>query len=483
MHPFSPAVAEASGRADAAEVASALALLARLHRGRNRVPIADTILQLLEATRAHAGIAIWPNGEQALANVLRVVDLGRRFEAAGASSFRGFVERLRDQAERNEAADAPVVEDGSEGVRIMTVHKAKGLEFPVVVLADPTVAHTGRPTRHIEPERSQCLVPLAGCIPAELREREAEVLERDAAESIRLTYVAATRARDLLVVPVVGDQRLPGWVDVLHPALYPRRDQQRQPQPAPGCPAFGADSLVVRPSRGGRSIEDTVAPGQHQPELGEHPVVWWDPNALTLGKEDQVGLRQQEILKNDESGGNSDASIRAHDHWQQRRRETARNGARPTLVARTVTEHTRDHLGGAGHPSPDPVDAAATTPGAAAASTAAPVQIERVAAGRWARPHGRRFGTLVHAVLAEIPLHAAPTAIEAAAALQGRYLGCSAAEVEAAALTVAEALRHPLLRRAAAAQSAGRCRRELPLSLRLEDGTILDGVVDLAFTR
>jgi ATP-dependent helicase/nuclease subunit A len=472
LHPFSPAVAEATGSTGAAaevggEVAVALALLARLHRGRNRAPIADTILQLLEATRAHAGVAIWPNGEQALANVLRVVDLARRFEAAGATSFRGFVERLRDQAERNEAADAPVLEDGSEGVRIMTVHKAKGLEFPVVILADPTVAHTGKPTRHVDSERAQCLVPLAGCIPAELREREAEVLERDAAESIRLTYVAATRARDLLVVPVVGDQRLPGWVDVLHPALYPPRDRQRQPRPAPGCPSFGSDSLVIRPARGPRSLETAVAPGLHQPELGEHTVVWWDPNTLTLGQQDQVGLRQQEILKDDASGGKSDASIRAHDRWQQRRRETARRGARPTLVARTVTEHTAEE------PAGD-----------ASAGTASPIDvlIERVPAGRSARPHGRRFGTLVHAVLAEIALDASSTTIEAAATVQGRYLGCPSPEVEAAALTVAEALRHPLLRRAAAAHAAGRCRRELPLSLRLPDGTVLDGVVDLAFS-
>ncbi len=194
-------------------------------------------------------------------------------------------------------------------------------------------------------------------------------------------------------------------------------------------------------------------------------MVWWDPNALSLNRDDQVGLRQQEILKIDESGANSDASIRAHDHWQQRRRETTRQGARPTLVAHTVTEHTQDHP---------------TAPGAS--GEPAPVLIERVTAGRTARPHGKRFGTLVHAVIAEIALDAPADAIGASAAVQGRYLGCSPAEVEAAARTVAEALRHPLLRRAAAAQSAGRCRRELPLSLRLPDGTVLDGVVDLAFT-
>ena len=278
LYPFSPAVSEDS------EIGTALALLARLHRRRNRAPIADTILQLLEATRAHAGIAIWPNGEQALANVLRTVDLARRFEAGGATSFRGFVERLRNQAQRSEAADAAVLEDDSDGVRIMTVHKSKGLEFPVVVLADPTVAHTGKPSRHIEPERGVCLVPLAGCVPAELREREAEVVERDAAESIRLTYVAATRARDLLVVPSIGDQRLPGWVDVLHPSLYPAAEKQRQPLPALGCPEFGSDTLAVRPPRSPRSVDDAVAPGQHQPERGDHSVVWWDPATLALGQ-------------------------------------------------------------------------------------------------------------------------------------------------------------------------------------------------------
>jgi ATP-dependent helicase/nuclease subunit A len=455
LHPFAPAVTGET------EIGAALMVLRRLHRGRNLAPIADTILQLLEATRAHAGIAIWPNGEQALANVLRMVDLARRFEVGGASSFRGFVERLRDQAERHEAADAPVLEDGSDGVRIMTVHKAKGLEFPVVVLADPTVAHTGKPSRHVESERGLCVVPLAGYVPTELREREAEVVERDAAESIRLTYVAATRARDLLVVPAIGDQRLPGWVDVLHPALYPVLGLHRQPLAAPGCPAFGKDTLVERPPRGQKSLEDTVAPGQHAPELGEHTVVWWDPFALELGKEDQVGLRQQEILKNDETGGNSDASIRAHDEWQRKRAETVARGMRPTLVARTVTEHTN------AIETSDPA--------------AAPVTIERVDKGRTARPHGRRFGTLVHAVLAEIPFDAGAGPIERAATVHGRYLGCSAAEVTAAAQVVAEALRHPLLRQADGAQARGECHREVTLSLRLPDATILDGVVDLAF--
>ncbi|MGH7821866.1 MAG: UvrD-helicase domain-containing protein, partial [Candidatus Binatia bacterium] len=104
------------------QVAEALTVLRDLHVGRNRRPIADTIGRLLGATRAHAGLAILPTGEQALANVVRLSDLARRFERAGGISFRGFVDWLADEAERGEASDAPIIEEGTDGVRIMTVH-------------------------------------------------------------------------------------------------------------------------------------------------------------------------------------------------------------------------------------------------------------------------------------------------------------------------------------------------------------------------
>ncbi len=110
-------------------VPQALEVLARLHAGRNRRTVADTIAQLLENTRAHAGVAIWPSGEQALGNILRVLDMARRFEQGSITSFRAFVSRLEEDAERGGVNEAPVVEEGTDGVRIMTVHKAKGLEF------------------------------------------------------------------------------------------------------------------------------------------------------------------------------------------------------------------------------------------------------------------------------------------------------------------------------------------------------------------
>ncbi|MCW5809289.1 MAG: UvrD-helicase domain-containing protein, partial [Deltaproteobacteria bacterium] len=228
-------------------VAEALGVLGELHRYRNRRAIADTVARLLGATRAHAGFAMWPAGEQALANVMRMIDLARRFEARGATSFRAFVDKLETDARLGRQPDSPVVEEGVEGVRVMTVHAAKGLEFPVVILCDPTGPLAQKtPSRHIDTARRVWLEPIAGCVPVELREREEEVLRRDREEGTRLAYVAATRARDLLVVPVVGSEERESWASPLVPVVHPHPQARRHPSLAPGCPPFGTDSVVMR---------------------------------------------------------------------------------------------------------------------------------------------------------------------------------------------------------------------------------------------
>src|SRR5262249_16173998 len=176
------------------EVTDALATLRDLHRGRNRRPIADTIGGLLATTRAHAGFANWSTGEQALANVARLMDMARRQERNGLISFRAFVDWLVDQAETGEASDAPIIEEGLDGVRMMTVHKAKGLEFPVVILVDMTANAAREASRWTDPERGLCPMTLAGCSPPELLEHAEEEKQRDIEEAARVLYVAATRA-------------------------------------------------------------------------------------------------------------------------------------------------------------------------------------------------------------------------------------------------------------------------------------------------
>lgn len=497
----------AAGGRPLVEVAEALTILGRLHRERNRRPIADTIGLLLEETRAHAGIAIWPTGEQALANVLRVMDLGRRFETSGATSFRAFVERLAADAERGEAAEAPVVEEGTEGVRIMTVHRAKGLEFPVVILADPTTpAVHQNPSRHVDPERGLWAEPIAGCLPIELWEHREEVLRRDREESVRLAYVAATRARELLVVPAVGDvwgtTVGEAWLDVLHPVLYPPPKQRRHARPAPGCPAFGPDSVLERPARCEASEHDAVAPGLHAPQRGAHEVVWWDPRTLDLDKEPEAGLRQQRILQADESGALSSASEQAHENWLGERDRAIQDGSVPSQRVRGVSALSKEaarrareaaeaaEAAATGAETDAAAAAAAVTAAAAAAAAATAlgtgaddreIGFELTSIERRGRPRGNRFGTLVHAVLAEVDLEAARPEIAAVAEAQARMLGATAEELDAAVESAMAALAYPMLRRAAARAGCGDCVREMPVLLTMPDGTIVEGSVDLAF--
>ena len=197
IHPF----ADPAGGGGEPTVVAALALLRRLHESRNLRPVADTLSDLLESTRAHAGLAFWSAPRQTLANVSRLLDQARAFDARGATSFRAFVRWLEGQAEEAATGDAPFLEEGAEGVRLMTVHKAKGLEFPVVVLCDPTARETfAFPSRHVDPESRLWATSLANAAPLELQSHRDEVLNADRAERVRLAYVAATRARDLLVI-------------------------------------------------------------------------------------------------------------------------------------------------------------------------------------------------------------------------------------------------------------------------------------------
>jgi hypothetical protein len=79
------------------------------------------------------------------------------------------------------------------------------------------------------------------------------------------------RARDLLVVPVLGIDRMPGWLGPLNKAVYPKREEYRTRRTARGCPSFGMSTLLAGPEN------QTICPGIHQPEVGSHEVAWWTP--------------------------------------------------------------------------------------------------------------------------------------------------------------------------------------------------------------
>jgi ATP-dependent exoDNAse (exonuclease V) beta subunit len=494
LHPFRLPAAPVPERL--APIVDALQVLRGLHESRNHVPVTETIDRLLAATRAHAGFVLRRSGEQALANVLQLAELARAYElSAEACSFRGFIDLLEEEAEAGESPEAPILEEGAEGVRVMTVHRAKGLEFPVVILADMTASLThGRASRYLDAGRGLCAVRIGGWSPRELVEHEEEELARDRAEAVRVAYVAATRARDLLVIPAVGDRPYDDkWLSALNAAIYPPASARRTAAPAPLCPRFGKDSVLERPD-GDPASSDTVCPGVHHFDAqdaasrdGGYAVVWWDPGVLALDAPASYGIRAEDLVGKDADAALVEADAREYEAWKAEREATLTRAAVPSIVVRTATAHAAMN---AGDHTWDPASLRLRS-GQAAGLNAAAEKVEVVDVRRRARKGaakdsaspevGARLGTLVHATLASAPLDAGAETIEQVVALQARIVGATDEECVAARSMVAAAFGHPLLERARIAERDGRCRRETPVTVVDDDGALIEGVVDLAF--
>jgi ATP-dependent exoDNAse (exonuclease V) beta subunit len=445
-------------------IADALRLLQQLHRRRNYRPVADTIGRLLADTRAHVGFILRPAGEQALANVLHVAELARQYEAGGGISFRGFIDELRAAAEL-ESAEAPILEESSDGVRLMTVHKAKGLEFPVVILADLTCRLSrSDASRYLDPESGLCAMKLGGWAPHELHDHEADEVARDQAEGVRLAYVAATRARDLLVVPAIGDEPWDGgWFSPLNRALYPPLESRRSPARGARCPAFRSKDTVLQRPNEETAAPATVAPGAHTFAEGGYSVVWWDPgpgSGLNLGVKTLFGVRRDDLIVKDVPRDVIADGRARYDRWCLARADARAQGAVPTIAVRTAREWI-DDLG---------VGETADISVVTVSDSAAP-----------GRSGGAAFGALVHVVLSQAAFDADPAQLEALAAVEARVLGVSDADAAEASRVVARVLAHDIMERARAAERRGACRRETPVTCRMPDGTIVEGIVDLAF--
>jgi len=468
-----------------ASLVDVLDFLAELHRRRNYRPIVGTVQEVLARSRAQASMALRPAGNQVLGNAQRVCDLARRYELGGGRSFRGFVEQLDEEAERPASTQAPVVEEDAEGVRIMTVHTAKGLEFPVVILADMTAGLSRGAERTVRPEDGLCAMRLLGLSPQELIEAKEIEDRREEAEGVRVAYVAATRARDLLVVPAVGDAQRKGWVQCLNDAVYPPAERWRQSEPAEGCPEFGERSVAKRPGEFDHQPrpEGSVRPGRHRfggseavrGAAGEgggdeaqatpggevdavgaadgYDVVWWDAELVDEKPPASYGLLGEDLLID----AGDDANRERFERWRRHGEDLVARGKEPSARPVAVTELDSE-------PPVEPVE----------------VAIEQlVRSGD--RPGGKRFGSLVHTVLRDAPLDGEPKRIGELTRLHGALIGSTAAEVAAAEAVVTAALASPA---AEAARTSQRVLRETPFLLPLDgdaERRIVEGAIDLAY--
>jgi ATP-dependent helicase/nuclease subunit A len=184
--------------------------IAALRERGTRLSLAGLIEGAVTDTGYDLAVLMRPAGEARFANVRKLMRLAAEFESREGRDLRGLLDFLATRAEVDAEAQAATAAEGHDGVRIMTVHNAKGLEFGVVAVPDLSrslLAGSRAPLLTIghEAEKPRIGMQLrrlgAGSINlysyAELCE---EAKQRDSEEGLRLFHVAATRARERLIL-------------------------------------------------------------------------------------------------------------------------------------------------------------------------------------------------------------------------------------------------------------------------------------------
>ena len=160
-----------------------------------------------------------PGGEARWANVRKLMRLAREYESNDGADLRGFLEYASEETARAGEGEAPTAAEEHDGVRIMTVHGAKGLEFEAVAVPElgrrilagfPPAIRIGTTEPSEEPEEDSPSPLRVGLRLArlgrpserlfDLDELEDRAKVEEAAEELRLAHVAFTRAKRRLVL-------------------------------------------------------------------------------------------------------------------------------------------------------------------------------------------------------------------------------------------------------------------------------------------
>jgi ATP-dependent exoDNAse (exonuclease V) beta subunit len=230
------------------------------------------------------------DGRRRYANLRKLARLARSYEELRGRDLEGFVRFVREQklvgAREIEAVSE---EEGAEAVRLLTIHAAKGLEFPVVVVCD-----AGRTGAQAQPDEILCLPdgrvgirvadPASGKRVGALGYDDVREAERAAEESEqrRLHYVAMTRAIDRLIVAGSLDpsrrdagKSLVGWA-LERLGAGPEDAEVELP---------GGEKVLVRVDRGVPAPRAAPAPAEQltlfEPSLEAEPLAAFELPRLT----------------------------------------------------------------------------------------------------------------------------------------------------------------------------------------------------------
>ena len=188
-----------------------------------RAGVEELVERVLDRTGYDLELLALAGGQRRLANVRKLMRLGREYEAAHGPDLRGFLElvdaRGGERGRDPRDSEAPVESEALDAVRIMTIHRAKGLEFEIVCVADlgrarwsfAPLIRVGRDGRlGLRLSRPGTERPWATLAHDEIGEQQKAA---GIAEERRLFYVAMTRARERLILSGAAKLDSDSWTN------------------------------------------------------------------------------------------------------------------------------------------------------------------------------------------------------------------------------------------------------------------------------
>lgn len=197
----------------AKKIGGFFAVLKSLHEMSLEKPVPDLINEIFEKTWMLEVASRAAHGEQAIANLLKIRLLAEKWGDGSPLTLKSFVRRFtRYRDDERDEGENPLADVKYNAVKVLTIHKAKGLEFPVVFLPNLSAGKRAFPdqsplARDWRTNRVGLRLPKSRKTSAAMILVNEEIARREEAEEIRVFYVAATRAKEKVICLINRDAK------------------------------------------------------------------------------------------------------------------------------------------------------------------------------------------------------------------------------------------------------------------------------------